>query len=60
MKEVTLKIDFTPKVENPDPAQLERLKTMSGELEGILRKFAEDALFTTEIRVDMSNKEEKE
>ena len=54
-----LKIDFTPKVENPDPAQLERLKTMNGELAGILRKFAEDALFTTEIRVDMPNKEEK-
>lgn len=55
-----LKIDFTPKVENPDPAQLERLKTMGGELADILRKFAEDALFTTEIRVDMPNKEEKE
>ena len=55
-----LKADFIPRVENPDPAQLEGLKTMNEELMDVLRKFAEGALFTTEIRVDMPNKGEKE
>lgn len=55
-----LKAEFTPKVDNPDPAQLERLKSMNGEIMGTLRKFAEDALFTTKIHVDISNKREKE
>lgn len=58
---IDVKIDFIPKVENPDPAQLEKLKTMDGrEIMDTLRQFAEDALFTSEIRVDIPNKRVKE
>ena len=37
-----LKAEFIPKVENPDPAQLERLKDSTGDLKEILRKTTEE------------------
>ena len=37
-----LKADFIPKVENPDPAQLERLKDSTGDLKEVLRKTIEE------------------